>query len=89
MPFGYLITTGLMAAGVLFALAPPRPRRSGPFRLSFVLAFAVNELPFFAFYWLVASTAPASPRIQSRRTSRSSIGRLGASWTTRPDRERW
>ena len=59
MPFGYLITTGLMAAGVLFALVSPRPRRSSPFRLSFVLAFAVNELPFFAFYWLVASTALA------------------------------
>lgn len=59
MPFGYLITTGLIAAGVLFALAPPRPRRSSPFRLSFVLAFAVNELPFFAFYWLGASTALA------------------------------
>jgi acetyl esterase/lipase len=59
MPFGYLITTGLMAAGVLFALAPPRPRHSSPFRLSFALAFAVNELPFFAVYWLVASTALA------------------------------
>lgn len=56
MPFGYLITTGLIATCVLFALAPPRPRRSSPFRVSFVLAFMVNELPFFAFYWLVAST---------------------------------
>jgi hypothetical protein len=35
------------------------------------------------------STVRASPRTQSWRTSRSSIGRLGASWTTRPDRERW
>src|SRR5262245_4448983 len=48
-----------MSAGVLFALAPPRPRHSAPFRLSFVLAWAVNELPFFAFYLLVASTALA------------------------------
>jgi len=59
VPFGYLITTGLLAAGVLFALAPPRPRHSSPLRLSFALAWAVNELPFFAFYWLVASTALA------------------------------
>src|SRR5215468_807017 len=59
MPFGYLTTTGLVALGVLFAIAPPRPRRSSPFRASFVLAFMVNELPFFAVYWLVASTALA------------------------------
>ena len=56
MPFGYLITTGLMNACVLFALVPPRPRHSSPFRVSFALAFMVNELPFFAFYWLAAST---------------------------------
>src|SRR5512132_2261308 len=31
----------------------------------------------------------ASPRIQSCTTSRSSIGRLGASWTSRPDLDRW
>jgi acetyl esterase/lipase len=59
VPFGYLVTTGLMTACVLFALAPPRPRRSSPFRVSFVLAFMVNELPFMAFYLLVASTALA------------------------------
>ena len=59
MPFGYLITTGLMTVCVLFALVPPRPRRSGPFRVSFVLAFMVNELPFLAFWVLVASTALA------------------------------
>ena len=59
MPFGYLITTGLMAVFVLFAVAPPRPRRSSPMRLSFWLGFIVNELPFVAFYVLAASTALA------------------------------
>src|SRR5215510_9111335 len=59
MPFGYLISTGLMALFVLFAIAPPRPRRSSPLRLSFWLGFLVNELPFVAFYVLGASTALA------------------------------
>ena len=59
MPFGYLIGTGVMATYVLFALAPPRPRRSSPFRLSFWLGYLVNELPFLAFLVLAASTALA------------------------------
>jgi len=59
MPFGYLITTGLMAVFVAFAVAPPRPRRSSRVRLSFWLGFIVNELPFLAFYVLAASTALA------------------------------
>ena len=59
MPIGYLISTALMATCVLLALTPPRPRRSSPFRVSFVLAYLVNELPFVAFYLLAASTALA------------------------------
>jgi acetyl esterase/lipase len=59
MPFGYLVTTGLMALLVLFAVAPPRPRSSSPRRLTFWLGFVVNELPFLALYWLVASTTLA------------------------------
>src|SRR5262245_22844683 len=59
MPFGYLTTTVLLNLCVLCALAAPRPRRSSPFRVSFVLAFMVNELPFFAFFVLAASTALA------------------------------
>jgi len=54
MPIGYPITT-LVACGVLGALAPPRR----PFILgvlSFVAGFALNELPFIAAAWLVAST---------------------------------
>jgi hypothetical protein len=59
MPFGYLITTGVMLAYVLFAVAPPRPRRSSPWRVSFWLGYLVNELPFLAFPCL-------RPRPQSR-----------------------
>jgi acetyl esterase/lipase len=59
MPFGYLITTVLIALFVLFAVAPPRPRRSSLWRFSFWFGFAVNELPFLAFYVLASSTALA------------------------------
>src|SRR6187397_2728315 len=59
MPFGYLITTALMAVLVVFAVAPARPRQSSPMHLSFWLGFMVNELPFLAFYVLAASTALA------------------------------
>jgi acetyl esterase/lipase len=59
VPFGYLITTGVMLAYVLFAVAPPRPRRSSPWRVSFWLGYLVNELPFFAFLVLAASIALA------------------------------
>jgi hypothetical protein len=54
MPIGYLITTSLVACGVLGALAPPRR----PFILgvlSFVASFVLNELPFIAAAWLVAT----------------------------------
>jgi acetyl esterase/lipase len=55
MPIGYLITTSLVACGVLGALAPlRRPFILGV--LSFVAGFALNELPFVAAAWLVAST---------------------------------
>jgi acetyl esterase/lipase len=56
MPIGYLISTVVMSMYVMVALAPPRPRRSSPFRLSFMLGFLVNEVPFAAFWVLVAST---------------------------------
>jgi acetyl esterase/lipase len=55
MPIGYLVTTSLVACGVLGALVPPRR----PFTLgvlSFVAGFALNELPFIAAAWLVVST---------------------------------
>jgi hypothetical protein len=49
----------MMATYTLFALAPRRPRRSSPWNVSFWFGFLVNELPFVAFYWLVASTVLA------------------------------
>jgi acetyl esterase/lipase len=59
MPFGYLITTAVMLAYVVFAVFPPRPRRSSPWRVSFWLGYLVNEVPFLAFWVLAASTALA------------------------------
>jgi hypothetical protein len=40
----------------LFALTPPRPRRSSPSNLSYWFGYLLNEQPFVAFYWLLAST---------------------------------
>ena len=59
MPVGYLITTGLIGSCTLFALAPPKPRQSSPSNKSAWFGFLINELPFVAFYWLLASTALA------------------------------
>jgi len=56
MPIGYLVSTLLVAWCTAFALAPPRPRHSSPSNLSYSFGFLVNELPFVAFYWLLAST---------------------------------
>lgn len=59
MPIGYLFTTSLVALGTGFALSPPRPRQTSRSNQSFWLGFLANELPFVAFYWLLASTALA------------------------------
>jgi hypothetical protein len=56
VPVGYLVTVTIAAWCTLFALAPPRPGRSGPSNLSFRLGYLVNELPFVAFAWLLAAT---------------------------------
>jgi acetyl esterase/lipase len=58
MPIGYLFQTGVLAALALSAAARRRPRRSSPFRLSYVFGFLLNW-PVFAFVLLVASTALA------------------------------
>jgi acetyl esterase/lipase len=58
MPFGYLLSTGIMAAVVLPAVVRHRPRRSSPFRLSLLFGFVINW-PLLAFAVLVASTALA------------------------------
>ncbi len=55
VPIGYLVTVTFAAWCTLFALVPVRR----PFALgamSFFFAFVLNELPFVAFYWLLAST---------------------------------
>ena len=56
MPIGYLTTVILMALCTFFALAPPQPSHSSPSNLSFWFGYLLNELPFLAFWWLLAST---------------------------------
>ena len=58
MPIGYLVSTGLLAAVGLSAVARHRPRRSSPFRLSYLVGFLLNW-PLAGFALLVASTALA------------------------------
>ncbi|MGH3011004.1 MAG: alpha/beta hydrolase [Gaiellaceae bacterium] len=55
MPFGYVISVGVMAAGLLFALAPLR-RSGSPGIVSWLFSAVVNESPFVAFYYLAAAT---------------------------------
>jgi acetyl esterase/lipase len=59
MPVGYLVAATFVAWCTLFAVAPHRPRHSGPSNLSFRFGYLLNELPFVAFYWLLASTLVA------------------------------
>jgi acetyl esterase/lipase len=55
VPIGYVIAVGVVAAAVLPALAPVRrPRRLA--RLCWQLTMLVNESPFLALYWVLAST---------------------------------
>ena len=54
MPIGYLVTTGLLAAVALSAVSRHRPRRSSPFRLSYLVGFLLNW-PLAVFLMLVAS----------------------------------
>jgi acetyl esterase/lipase len=56
VPVGYLLAVTLVAWCTLFAVAPPRPRQSSPSNLSFRFGYLLNELPFIAVYWLLAST---------------------------------
>jgi hypothetical protein len=55
MLIGYLVTVAFVAVLTVFALAPIRhPRTLG--LLSWGLGLVINELPFLAFYWLLAAT---------------------------------
>ena len=58
MPIGYLVTTGLIAAVAVSAVARHRPRRSSPFRLSYLFGIWLNW-PLVTFLLLVASTVLA------------------------------
>jgi acetyl esterase/lipase len=55
VPIGYLATVLLVACATLLALVPLR-RPALLVSLSFRVGVVVNELPFLAFYWLLAST---------------------------------
>ena len=55
VPVGYLWSVAVVALGTFLALRPLRhPWPLGT--LSFFFGIVVNELPFVAFYWLLAST---------------------------------
>jgi acetyl esterase/lipase len=55
MPVGFLITCGLVAAGMAAALWPPS--RSGPLGMATWIVSAIpNESPFLVLWWLGAST---------------------------------
>jgi acetyl esterase/lipase len=58
MPIGYLITTGGVAMAAWSAVLRHRPRRSSPFRLSYVFGLWLNW-PLVTFLFLVGSTALA------------------------------
>jgi acetyl esterase/lipase len=58
MPIGYLVSAGLVAAAVLAAVTGHRPRRSSPFRVSYLFGFLLNW-PFAVLLGLGASTALA------------------------------
>jgi acetyl esterase/lipase len=59
MPFGYLISTVVVAVVVVLALRP-RPTRGPRATPAFVIESVANELPFTVFYWLVATTLLAA-----------------------------
>jgi acetyl esterase/lipase len=60
VPIGYLLAVLLVAWAAVFALAPRRPPTSQRSSMSFWFGFLVNELPFVAFLWLLASTLLAA-----------------------------
>ena len=64
VPIGYLVTGALACWCTLLALAPlRRPLALGA--MSFLFGFVLNELPFAAFYYLLASTLLAIDGIDS------------------------
>jgi acetyl esterase/lipase len=60
VPVGYLIAVGFVAWCAIVAVAAPMPRRSSPSNLKYWFGIGINELPFVAFWWIVAVTALAA-----------------------------
>jgi acetyl esterase/lipase len=59
VPFGYLVAVAIVACPTLFAVVPlwrPKPLA----KLSWALSLVLNEMPFVAFYWLLAATLLAA-----------------------------
>lgn len=57
MPIGYLITAVVWAGLALVSVAPPMPPATRPWSWSFIFSTTVSELPFFAMYLLIWTTA--------------------------------
>ena len=60
MPIGYFVTVALLACCTALAIRPRRPAHSSPSNMSFFFGFLVNELPFFAFSWVLSATVLAA-----------------------------
>ncbi|WP_235737510.1 hypothetical protein, partial [Nocardioides alcanivorans] len=85
-PVGYLVTVALAAWCTFFAVvAPRRPLLVG--RVSWLFGMLINELPFLAIYYLVASTALAAgrgrPGLAEWQGRRRSCGRNHRAWPSR------
>jgi acetyl esterase/lipase len=60
VPIGYLIAVGLVAWCTFVAVAAPRPKRSSPSNLRYWFSYAISELPYVAFAWLLLATVLAA-----------------------------
>ena len=79
VPVGYLWSVAFVALGTFLALRPLR--HPWPLaKLSFFFGIVVNELPFIAFYWLLASTLLALA--QGDLTSAGGLAALGVAALT-------
>lgn len=59
VPIGYVLSMSVLALCTTLAVSPPRPRHSSPTSVTFWLTYLVNELPFLASCWLIATTTGA------------------------------
>jgi acetyl esterase/lipase len=75
VPIGYLVTAAFASWCTLCALAPPR-RTLLLSVLDFISGFVLNELPFVAYAWIVASTVLASDQSGLNSLARIVLGSL-------------